>query len=78
MVYEIKCVECGEMLDFGGEPTDELPEEAIEFNGDIYCRNCVRKFVEFGTGSLEQRFEALEEAVEDIRQHLGMEKGLNI
>lgn len=78
MVYEKKCVECGKVIDFGGEDDGDLPGNAIEFDGEIYCRECVRKFVEFGTGGLEERFEYIEQAIEDIQQELGMEKGLNM
>lgn len=78
MVYEKKCTECGDVIDFGGEDDGTLPEDAIEFDGEIYCRNCVRKFVEFGTGELEDRFSRIEDAIEDIQRELGMEKGLNL
>lgn len=78
MVYEKKCAECGRLIDFGGKESGELPEDAIEFNGEIYCRDCVKKFVEFGTGGFEKRFEYIEQAIEEIQQELGMEKGLNM
>lgn len=76
MVYEKKCTECGRMIDFGGEDPERLPENAIEFDGEIYCRECVRNFVEFGTGEIVERMKALEEAVKEIRDDLGMEKHL--
>lgn len=84
MVYEKKCSECGKVLDFGGEDPEEddftpegLPENAMRFNDNIYCRECVKKFVEFGTGSLIERMKSLEEDLDDVRKELGMEKNMN-
>lgn len=84
MVYEKKCSECGKILDFGGEDPEEddftpkgLPENAMRFNDNIYCRECVKNFVEFGTGSLMERMNSLEENLDDIRKELGMEKNMN-
>lgn len=77
MVYEKKCVECGKLIDFGGTDDGELPDDAMKFNGDIYCRECVRRFVEFGTGQVKERIDMLEEEIEDIKRNVGMEKGLN-
>lgn len=77
MVYEKKCSECGKMLDFGGEDDGKLPANAIEFNGDIYCRKCVKDFVEFGTGDVINRLEQMEDALKEIKEELGMEKTLN-
>ncbi|PSG99057.1 MAG: hypothetical protein BRC29_02915 [Nanohaloarchaea archaeon SW_7_43_1] len=84
MVYEKKCSECGKIMDFGGADPEEddftpdgLPDDATRFNGDLYCRECVNKFVEFGTGSLMERMESLEQNLDDIRKELGMEKNLN-
>lgn len=76
MVYETKCVVCDKILDFGGEDKDRLPENAIEFNGDIYCRDCVKNFVEFGTGDIIGRIDSIESDLKDIKEQLGMEKGL--
>lgn len=83
MVYEKKCSECGKILDFGGEDPEkneyakDLPENAMRFNGNLYCRECVKNFVEFGTGSLLDRIEDLEKNLDDIRKELGMEKTMN-
>ena len=76
MVYEKKCVQCDKMIDFGGKDRGRLPENAMEFNGDIYCKECVRKFVEFGTGELMDRVAALEEDMRKAREALGFEKSL--
>lgn len=65
------------MLDFGGEDDGSLPENATEFNGEIYCHDCVKNFVEFGTGDIINRMRELEDALEDIQEELGMEKTLN-
>lgn len=72
MVYENKCSECGNLLNFGGEDRGELPDNAFEFNGNVYCRDCVEEFVEFGSGNTVEKVEALEEKVEDIRKELGL------
>lgn len=77
MVYEKKCVECDKILDFGGEDDGRLPDNAMEFNGKIYCRECVQEFVEFGTGDILNRIAQIEEAMEDLQEELGMEKTLN-
>jgi hypothetical protein len=84
MVYEKKCSECGKILDFGGEDPEEnekssvgLPDNAMRFNEKLYCRECVKEFVEFGTGSLMDRMNELEENLDDIREELGMEKNMN-
>ncbi len=78
MVYEKKCVECGDLIDFGGEDSERLPEDAIEFNGDIYCKDCVKRFVEFGTGDVMSWIEELQEAIEKIEDELGLERHLEI
>lgn len=83
MVYEKKCSECGKIIDFGGEDPEEnkykkdLPDNAMRFNEKLYCRECVKEFVEFGTGSILDRIEELEQNLDDIRKELGMEKSMN-
>lgn len=76
MVYEKKCAECGSIIDFGGKDPERLPENAIEFDGEIYCKECVRSFVEFGTGEVVERLDQLEEEMKEVRQELGMEKNV--
>lgn len=76
MVYEKKCVQCDKVLDFGGRDTGRLPENAMEFNGDIYCKGCVKKFVEFGTGELDDRLAIIEEDMRKVRETLGLEKSM--
>lgn len=78
MVYEKECVECGKMIDFGGRDRGRLPDNAIEFNGDIYCKECVKNFVEFGTGNLLERIKQIESAIEDIEDELGLERHLEL
>jgi hypothetical protein len=84
MVYEVKCANCGDIINFGGHdpeeglgPGSKLPENAIEFNDEVYCEACVKKFVEFGIGDVEERIDFLEDQIKDMRKELGMEKGLN-
>lgn len=76
MVYEEKCVQCDKVLDFGGKDRGRLPDNAMKFNGDIYCKECVKNFVEFGTGELMDRISALEEDMRKAREALGLEKSL--
>jgi hypothetical protein len=77
MVYEKKCSECDKIIDFGGEDPGRLPDNAVEFDDKIYCKECVKEFVEFGTGDILGQIQQLSESVEDIREELGMEKTLN-
>lgn len=74
MVYEKKCVQCDKMIDFGGKDNGRLPKNAMKFNGDIYCKECVKEFVEFGTGELADRIAYLEETMEEVKEALGLEK----
>lgn len=79
MVYEVKCSECGKIIDFGGsEPSDfsaeeKLPEDAIEWQGDIYCKECVSEFVRFGVGEVEERLDKIEESLKEALKALGLE-----
>lgn len=72
MVYEVKCSNCGDILDFGGkDPEDsysgesKIPENAIKFDGEVYCRDCVRDLIEFGAEDLMKRLEEIENEVHD-------------
>lgn len=76
MVYEKKCSECGDLIDFGGRDDGRLPDDAIEFDDNIYCKDCVKEFVEFGTGNILDRISFLEDKIDDMMQELGMEKTL--
>jgi hypothetical protein len=76
MVYEKKCVQCDKILDFGGKDNGRLPENAMEFNGDLYCKECVKEFVEFGTGELDDRLASIEEDMRKVRETLGLEKSM--
>jgi hypothetical protein len=80
MVYEVKCSQCGKVIDFGGhEPSefsgqDKLPEDAFEFNDEIYCRECVREFTEFGMEEVVDRVDYLEDRLNDVLEAMGMTK----
>jgi len=82
MVYEVKCENCGELIDFGGHDPEEkavgshsrIPEDAIKFDDKVFCKDCVKKFVTFGIGEVEDKLEFLEEEMEEVRDALGMEK----
>lgn len=76
MVYEEKCEECGKVLDFGGRKrNDKLPEDAIKFDGSLYCRECVRELINFGSGDIFERIDNLEDKIEDIGYEMGMKFG---
>lgn len=76
MVYEIKCAECGDIIDFGGEEPDELPEDAVEFDDKVYCSDCIKDFVEAGTGDVVERVNQLENMMDEVADQLGLEKHL--
>ncbi|PSH00372.1 MAG: hypothetical protein BRC30_03890 [Nanohaloarchaea archaeon SW_7_46_7] len=71
MVYEVKCSNCGDILNFGGKDPEEkfggdeqkIPENALEFDDEVYCRGCVEKFVRFGGEEMLDRLEKLETKV---------------
>jgi ribosomal protein S27E len=70
MVYEVKCSNCGDVLNFGGKDPDgkfgeeeKIPENAMKFDGEVYCHECVREFVRFGTEDLQERLDSLETKV---------------
>lgn len=77
MVYEIKCSQCGKLMDFGGEEPEspeDLPENITEFQGDYFCRECVKQLIEFGSSDIVERVDRVEEQLERVRDELGMEK----
>ena len=83
MVYEVKCENCDKMINFGGTDPEEtlndppkIPENGIKFDGKVYCRECVKKFVKFGIGEVQERVEYLEEEMKEVKDALGMEKTL--
>jgi len=71
MVYEVKCSNCDELLNFGGKDPEEkfgddeqkIPENALEFDDEVYCRECVKEFVRFGSQDMLERIEKLETKV---------------
>lgn len=87
MVWEVKCDNCGEIINFGGsEPSEygpdtpeeiKMTDEAIKFDGNTYCKDCVKKFVKFGVGDVEDRVDYLEDRLKEVMQAVGMEKNLN-
>jgi hypothetical protein len=83
MVYEVKCENCGDLINFGGTDPEEtlnkppkIPENGIKFDGKVYCKECVKKFVRFGIGEVQERVEYLEEEMKEVKDALGMEKNL--
>lgn len=73
MVYEIKCAECGDILDFGGSGPAEIPDNAIEWDDKVYCEECVKKFVRLGVGDVEARVDYLETIMDEVADALGIE-----
>ncbi len=80
MVYEVKCNNCGEIIDWGGtKPENKLgptekPDDIIEFDGNKYCKDCVQKFVRFGIGEMGERVTYLEDRMEEALDALGISK----
>jgi hypothetical protein len=73
MVYEKKCDECGTVLDFGGRDISGDPENGIRFDDRLLCRECVKRFVEFGTGDLDGRIERIEGVVRELGYQVGVD-----
>lgn len=73
MVYEIKCHQCDEILDFGGSGPAEIPEDAIEWDGNVYCQECVEEFVRLGVGDVRKRLEYIEEKMTQFGESLGID-----
>jgi len=85
MVYEIKCNNCGEIMDFGGTRPEEsfdqsksYPDDVMKFDGNWYCKDCVEKFVIFGIGEIEDRIDYLEDRMEEVLDTLGISKAEGI
>ncbi|MFP4230025.1 MAG: hypothetical protein ACLFRK_02690 [Candidatus Nanohaloarchaea archaeon] len=76
MVWEVKCAECGDILEFGGSDPERIPENAVEWNDEVYCEECVRKFVKLGTGDIKARVEYIEEILDEVTDELGIEFNL--
>lgn len=74
MVYEKECSNCDRVLDFGGRDRGNIPKDAIEFDGNLYCRECVKELVMFGIGDVQDRIADLEEEVKKIKDAIGLER----
>ena len=60
-------------MDFGGRKrNDKLPENAIKFDGKLYCRECVRELINFGSDDILERIDDLEDKIEDVGYEMGM------
>ncbi len=74
MVYSLRCSECNNLIKFGsGEEPDDVPGKAIRWDGKVYCKDCVQKFVKLGVGDVRERIEYLEETMDEVAQTLGLE-----
>lgn len=73
MVYEIKCHQCDKIIDFGGSGPAEVPKDAIEWDGNVYCQNCVEEFVRLGVGDVRERLDYVEERMQEFSEALGIE-----
>ena len=85
MVYEIKCHNCGDLIDWGGkrpeetlDPEDDYSDDVMKFDGNWYCQDCVEKFVIFGIGEIEERIDYLEDRMEEVLDALGISKAEGI
>jgi|APHM01.1.fsa_nt_gi hypothetical protein len=74
-----KCENCGDLLDFGGRnpdtkmgPETKLPDEAIEFDGSVYCQECVNELIQFGAGNITSRIDHIEDRLREALEALGM------
>ena len=73
MVYEKKCSNCGKVLDFGGrENPNEKIENGIYFDDKLYCRECVNKLIEFGSGNIMKEIDDLKTKMQEVSEELGM------
>ena len=79
MVYEVKCDNCGKIIDFGSRKPEndlskdsKLPENAIEFDGSTYCRECVQKLIRFGAGDIQSRLDYLMDKMNEALEALGI------
>ena len=79
MVYEVKCDNCDTILSFGGKDPDEqagpetkLPDDAIEFDGSIYCQTCVNDLIQFGAGNITSRIDHIENRLREALEALGI------
>ena len=76
MVYEIKCSQCGKVIDFGGSGEPEIPDNAIEWNGEVFCEECVKEFVKLGVGDVKARVEKLELAMDQVSSAIDIDYNL--
>jgi len=70
MVYKIRCSNCGKTIDFGSGDEPKNVENAIDFDGSTYCRECVRELVDFGTGGGVEKMDELDDFMEKVREIL--------
>lgn len=73
MVYEIKCHQCGRIIDFGGSGPAEIPEDAIEWGDNVYCQQCVEEFVKLGVGDVRERLDYVEDRMREASEALGID-----
>lgn len=74
MVYEKKCSNCGQLMEFGGrESLENLPDNAIEFDGSIYCKKCVRELIQFGTDGIIDDIKTLKKKAQKMVYQMGLD-----
>lgn len=79
MVYEIKCDNCGKIIDFGGRSPEEsasgkkkFPDNAIKFDGSTYCRECVQDLIKFGAGDIQHKIDYVMDKMDEVLDALGI------
>jgi hypothetical protein len=79
MVYEIKCDNCGKIIDFGGrrpeeslDGSKEFPENAMKFDGSVYCRECIQDLIQFGAGDIQRRVDYVMNKMDEVLDALGI------
>lgn len=77
-MYEKKCNNCGQLIEFGGrESLENLPDNAIEFGGEIYCKKCIRELIQFGSDGIIDEVKELKEKAQKIVYQMGLDVQLD-
>jgi len=78
MVYERKCGNCDQLIEFGGrESLENLPDNAIEFDGNIYCKKCVRELIQFGSDNVLDDVKELKKKAQKMVYQMGLDLQIN-
>ena len=72
MVYEKKCSNCDKVLDFGGRDLGHEVENGIKFDGELYCKECVKELIEFGSSDLQEQIDDMKDKMQEVSEELGL------